>query len=115
MAQISRLTSRAGQSILENHYPSSPGYNGGTHFRRCAHQGCKKLARKKLMVINTFGDKTLSIIQTNYIIKAVKDEKRQNDEKDRQSCGCCCRRCMLGLAAKPLTQLPSRRLRLCPS
>jgi hypothetical protein len=40
-------------------------------------------ARIKLLVGNMFRDKTLSIIQTNYIIKAVKGEKHQNDEKDR--------------------------------
>jgi hypothetical protein len=40
-----------------------------------ARQGCKKSARIKLLVDNLFGDKALSIIQTNLIIKAVKDEK----------------------------------------
>jgi hypothetical protein len=55
--------------------PSSPGYDGGTHFCCPARQGCRKLARIKLVVDNMFGDKTLLIIQTNFIIIAVKDDK----------------------------------------
>jgi hypothetical protein len=46
------------------------------YFRRYARQGCKKSVGIKLSVNNTFGDNILSIIQTNFIIKAVKDEKR---------------------------------------
>jgi regulator of extracellular matrix RemA (YlzA/DUF370 family) len=46
------------------------------HFRRHARQGCKNAARIKMLVDNTYGEKTLSIIQTNFIIRAVKDEKR---------------------------------------
>jgi hypothetical protein len=46
-------------------------------------QGCQKLARIKLLVNNMFEDKTLSALQTNLIIKAVADEKRPPDEKDR--------------------------------
>jgi hypothetical protein len=37
---------------------------------------------------NTLGGKALSTIQTNYIIKAVKDKKNnQNDERDHQRPG----------------------------
>jgi hypothetical protein len=41
------------------------------------------------LVDNTFGDKTLSLIQTDYIMKAVKDEKcrNPNGDKDRQRLG----------------------------
>jgi hypothetical protein len=35
----------------------------------------KRSAGIKLLVENKYGDKTLSIIQTNFIIKAVKDKK----------------------------------------
>jgi hypothetical protein len=72
---MKRLTGRASQSALEAATPSSPGSDGGAHFRRYARQGCKKSVGIKLLVNNTFGDNILSIIQTNYIIKAVKDEK----------------------------------------
>jgi hypothetical protein len=71
MAQINRLTGRASQSALEATTPSSPGYDGGAHFHLYAHQGCKKSAGMKLLVNNMFGDNILSIIQTNYILKAV--------------------------------------------
>jgi hypothetical protein len=37
-------------------------------------QGCKKAARIKMLGHNMYGDKTLSIIQINFIIRAVKDE-----------------------------------------
>jgi hypothetical protein len=57
-AQICRLTSRADQSILKTATPSSPGYDGGTHFCHRTCQGCKKLARIKLLDNNTFGNKT---------------------------------------------------------
>jgi hypothetical protein len=70
-AQINRLTGRPSQSALEAATPSSPGYNGGVRFRRYSRQGCKKSAGIKLLVNNTFRDNILSIIQTNYIIKAV--------------------------------------------
>jgi hypothetical protein len=50
-------------------------------------QGDKKSTRIKLLVDNTFKDKTL-LIQTNCIVKAVEDEKRQNDEKGCQRCVC---------------------------
>ncbi len=69
-ARISRLTSRAGQSALETVTPSRPSSDRGAHFRCCVLQGCKKSARMKLLVLNTFGDNTLSIIQTNCNIKA---------------------------------------------
>jgi hypothetical protein len=75
MAQISRLTGRAGQSALETPTPFSLGYDGGVHFHHLMCQGCKNSSRIKLLVDNMFGDKTQSIIQTNCIIKAVTDEK----------------------------------------
>jgi hypothetical protein len=116
MDQISRLTGRAGQSTLGTATPSSPGNDGDAHFRYRAQQGCKKkLTRIKLLVNDIFREKTLSIIQTNYIIKAVKDKKCQNDEKDRQRRGCHCRCCILSPVAKLSMQFPSRRLWLCHS
>jgi hypothetical protein len=66
---------RAGQSALETTIPSSPSYDRGAHFCCCVRQGCQKSARIKLLVVNMLGDMTLSIIQTNFIIIAVKDEK----------------------------------------
>jgi hypothetical protein len=36
-------------------------------------QGCKKSAKIKLLVDETFGDKNLSIIQTNHTSKAIKN------------------------------------------
>jgi hypothetical protein len=75
MAQIRHLTSRGRQSALEIATPSSIGNNTGAHFLCRARQGCQKSARIKLLVNNMLGKKTLSIIQTNFIIIAVKDEK----------------------------------------
>jgi hypothetical protein len=75
MAQISCLSGRAGQRTLKTATPSSPGYDGGAHFRRRARQGRKKAMRIKILVNNMYGDKNLLIIQTNFIIRAVKDEK----------------------------------------
>jgi hypothetical protein len=68
MAQSNRLTGRASQSSLEATTPSSPGYDGGAHFRLYGHQGCKKSAGIELLVNNMFGDNILSIIKTNYIL-----------------------------------------------
>jgi hypothetical protein len=76
MAHFSRLTGRAGQSALKTATPSGLGYDGGALFRRRAHQGCKDSARINMLVDNMFGDKTLSIIQTYFIIRAVKDRKK---------------------------------------
>jgi hypothetical protein len=45
------------------------------HFRRYARQGCQKSARIKLLVYNMLGEKTLPIIQTNFIVIAVKTKK----------------------------------------
>jgi hypothetical protein len=75
-AQFNRLAGRASQSALESATPSSPGYDGGARFHRRAHKGCQKSARIKMFVDNTYGDKTLSIIQIDFIIRAVKDKKR---------------------------------------
>jgi hypothetical protein len=50
------LTGRAGQSALEIATPSSPGYDGGAHFRRYACQSCKKSAGIKVLVNNTIRD-----------------------------------------------------------
>ncbi len=80
-AQINRLTSRASQCALEAATPSSPGYDGGAHFHRCARQGCQKSARIKLLVNNMLGEKAMSIIQTNFIKIAVKDEKTTKRRK----------------------------------
>ncbi len=55
--------------------PSSPSNDRGAHFCRCTRQSCKKSARIKVLVDNTHGDKTVSIIQTYCIIKVVKDKK----------------------------------------
>jgi hypothetical protein len=78
MAQINRLTGRASKSALEAATPSSPGYDGGAHFQRRARQGCQKSARIEMLVDNTYGDKILLIFQIDFIIRAVKDEKRPN-------------------------------------
>jgi hypothetical protein len=83
MVQINRLTGRASQSAFEAVTPSSPGYDGGVHFHRRACQGCQKSERIKLLVDNMLGEKEMSIIQTNLIKIAVKDEKQQNNEKVR--------------------------------
>ncbi len=80
-AQINRLTSRASQSALEAVTPSHPGYDGGAHFHRRARQGCQKSARIKLLVKNMLGEKAMSIIQTNFIKIAVKDEKTTKWQK----------------------------------
>jgi hypothetical protein len=66
-SQISCLTGKASQSALETATSPSQGYDGVAHFRHGAHQSCKKSARTKFFVNNTFGDKTLLIIQTNCI------------------------------------------------
>ncbi len=114
-AQINRLTGRDRQSALEPAIPSSSGDDGGAHFHHRARQGCQKLARIKLLVDNMLGEKTMSIIQMNFIKIAVKDEKRQNNEKDCRRHGFRCRRCLVCPAAKPSMKHPSRRLWLCPS
>jgi hypothetical protein len=75
MAQINRLTGRASQSALEAATPSNPGYDGGAHFHRRARQGCQKSARFKMLVDNMYGDKILSIIQIDFIIRADKEGK----------------------------------------
>ncbi len=75
MAQMNRLTGRASQNTLEAATLSSPGYDGGAHFHRRACQGCQKSARIKLLVDNMLGEKAKSIIQSNFIKIAVKDEK----------------------------------------
>jgi hypothetical protein len=75
MAQFIHLTGRADQSAIETITTSNLSYDRGGHFRRCGSQGCKKSARIKPLVDDTFREKTLSIIQTNCSIKAVKDKK----------------------------------------
>jgi hypothetical protein len=69
------LAGRAGQSALYTATTSNPQYDRGAGIHRHTRQGCKKSAKIKLLVDNTYGIKTLLIIPTNYIIKAVKDEK----------------------------------------
>jgi hypothetical protein len=44
-------------------------------------QGCQKSARIKLLVNNMLGEKTMLIIQTNFIKIAVKDEKTSKRQK----------------------------------
>jgi hypothetical protein len=78
-AQINRLTGISGQSTLKTATLSSPGYDGGMHFCRCAHQGCKKSVRIKVLVNNSYGAKTLSIILTNFIISC----KPFNNERQK--------------------------------
>jgi hypothetical protein len=73
---MNRLIGRASQSALEAATPSRPGCDGCAHFHRRAHQGCQKSARIKKLVDNTYENKTLSIIQIDFIIRSVKDEKR---------------------------------------
>jgi hypothetical protein len=80
-AQINHFTGRASQSAVEAATPSSPGYDGGAHFHRRARQGCKKSARLKLLVDNMPGEKKISIIQTNFIKIAVKDEETSKRRK----------------------------------
>jgi hypothetical protein len=72
---INCLPGRARQSALEAATPSSPGDDEGVHFHHRARQGCQKSARIKLLVDNMLGEKTMLIIQTNFIKIAVKDEK----------------------------------------
>jgi hypothetical protein len=60
---------------LRNHYPLLYELRGGTIFHRWGREGCKKSAGIELLVDNMYGDKTLSIIQTNCFIKAFKGIK----------------------------------------
>jgi hypothetical protein len=85
------------------------------HFRPHAYKGFQKFARIKLLVNNMLGEKTMSIIQTNFIVIAVKDKKCLNDENDRRHCGFRRRCCIVRPAAKPLMQFSSGRLCLRPS
>jgi hypothetical protein len=55
--------------------PSNPLYDRGTGIHPHTRQGCKKSAKIKLLVDNTYGIKTPLTIWTNYIIKAVEEEK----------------------------------------
>jgi hypothetical protein len=73
-APFNCLDSRAGQTTSHPTTPPSPCYEGA-NFCCCACQGCKKLEGIKMPVNYAYEDKTLSIIQTNCVIKAVKDEK----------------------------------------
>jgi hypothetical protein len=69
------LDGRTGQITLYTVTPSNLRYDRGDGILHRTHQGCKKSARIKLLVNNTNGIKALSIIQTNYITKTIKDEK----------------------------------------
>jgi hypothetical protein len=75
MAQINRLTARACQSALEAATPSSPGDDGSAHFHHRTRQGRQKSARIKPLVDNMLGEKTMLIIQMNFIKIAGKDVK----------------------------------------
>jgi hypothetical protein len=68
-----------------------------------------------MLVDNTYGDKILLIIQIDFIIRAVKDEKGQNDENGRRRRGCRRHRFILSPVAKPSKQIPSQRVWLRPS
>jgi hypothetical protein len=68
---MNRLIGRVSQSALEAATPSRLGCDGGAHFHRRARQGCQKSARIKTFVDNTYENKTLSIIQIDFIIRAV--------------------------------------------
>jgi hypothetical protein len=72
LAPVSCLAGRAGQSALGAATPSSLSYDEGANFRRRSRQGYKKSVgkNKKLLADNMSWDKTLSIIQTNFIVKA---------------------------------------------
>ncbi len=85
--------------------PPSPWYEGGENFCCCACQGCKKGEGIKMPVNYAFEDKTLSIIQTNCVIKAVKDEKLPKWWNDLLRCICFCPHCLESLVAKPLRNL----------
>jgi hypothetical protein len=109
-AQISCLTGRASQNAFKTTTPSCLSYDGGGHFYHSTCQGCKKSAKIQLLVDNTFGDKTLLTIQTNCIIKAVKDQKMAKITKRTANLGCHCRCSVKSLAARPSLKLLSRRL-----
>ncbi len=80
-APISCLASRTGQTTSNTSTLSSPRYDRGAPFRRCTHQGCKKLVGKKLLVDRTYEDQIPSFILSNCVIKAGKDEKLINWQK----------------------------------
>ncbi len=61
-APTSRLDGRAGQSALYTMTPSNPRYDRGAGIRRHTRKGYKKSAKIKLLVNNTYGIKTMSII-----------------------------------------------------
>jgi hypothetical protein len=74
-ALISCLANRASLNAIDAATPSSPIYDGGAGLYQRTCQDCKKkLARIKLLVNSACGKKTPSIIQTNCIIKTVKDK-----------------------------------------
>jgi hypothetical protein len=65
----------------------------------------KRRQEINLLVGSTNGDKNMSCRQINSLIKAVKDEKNnQNDEKDRQRRGCCCLYCLESTVMNQLMQ-----------
>ncbi len=67
--------------------------------------GLQKVSRNK-----TVGRKTLSITQTNCIIKAIKEEKTmKNDKKDRRHRGCFCCCCLESLLAKTFMRFCVRK------
>jgi hypothetical protein len=58
----SHLDDRANQSALYTATPSNPRSDRGAGICRHTCRGCKKLAKIKLLVNNTYEIKTLSII-----------------------------------------------------
>ncbi len=85
---------------LRNRRPHQSGLWRRRSFLLPRSPGLQKVSENKQLIDNMFRDKTLSIIKTNFIIKAVKDEKMPNDEKDRQCHGCCRRLCILSRVSR---------------
>jgi hypothetical protein len=113
-APISHLAGRASGTALETATPSCLSIDRSASFCRRTCQGCKKLTQIKLLVDNTSGDKTLSIIQANCVIKSVKNKKITRMTK-RLPTSWLCRRCHLeNPSAKPSMQLTPQRLWLHP-
>jgi hypothetical protein len=55
--------------------PSSPGYDGGVHFRRRVRQGCKKMARIKMLVNKTFGARPCGSFKQILLSELLKTKK----------------------------------------
>jgi hypothetical protein len=73
-AQNSHLSSRVCQIALEDSTPYCLSYSRGAFSLLCT-PGLQKVGKNNIVGQQDVWDKNLSIIQTNYIIKAVKNEK----------------------------------------